>query len=166
MLDIEAEALKTGKKDYFMDIGNNHFKFSMIKGIIEIKEEVKDYKEQWLRQNQEWNTACSLMSKKSPEDKTTTEIDNRILNILNHDPSSLPTDPEMAVIYANVLQFFKDNPLYPRCPRYVWWPYIRDKVKNSRKLGAEGSLFLGWWRIVDRNDNAIAEWLKFQEGKT
>lgn len=139
-----------------ISIGDNFIKLNSVKGIFPLKEEVSDNKAEWLRANNEWHFTCLKMSQRSPEDKTCVEIDNRILNGLKLEKVEIP-EPEMAVMYSQILEFFTKNPIYPRCPMNVWWPFIKDKLKSKNSFVSR------YWTYVSRNDGAIDEWIKYQK---
>jgi len=147
---VQVEKNKTST----VEIRGNRFKVNIIKGIFPVKEEVSDNKEAWMQSNKDWHFMCLGMSKRSPEDKTVVEIDNRILNGTRLEKIEIP-EQEMAVMYSQILDFFQKNPIYPRCPMRIWWPFLRDKLKSK-------NLFVSrWWVYVARNDEAIDEWVKY-----
>jgi len=147
------KAIKINSGDV-VSIGDNFIKLNSVKGIFPVKEEVRDNKEEWIRSNNEWNGMCLMMSKRTPEEKTCVEIDNRILNGLRLEKVEIP-ETEMAVMYSQILDFFQKNPIYPRCPMRIWWPFVKDKIKSKNPFVSK------WWVYVTRNDGAIEEWLKY-----
>lgn len=163
IIAAEKKLKDLGKKDCVIEFGENRFKHSMIKAIFEIKDEVSDNKDSWIKSNQEWHDLCLMMSKRSVIAKTEVELKNRIMPGLKLGGINL-SEQTMAVMEANIRNFFEVNMNYPRCPMRIWWPFIADVVapmsKNNKRPNV--NLFFGkWWEIVSRNDGAIQEWVKF-----
>lgn len=146
-------------------VGQNLFKKATIKGIFPISEEIVDNKERWIKENRAWNDTCQRMSKLSVDDKVTTEITNRILPGLKLNKLQMPDD-QVAVMETQIRAFFDANKKYPRCPMHIWWPFVADLVapmNPKTKRRSSFSLRMNkWWEYVARNDEAIAEWIKYQ----
>jgi hypothetical protein len=153
-----SEAEKQGmeksmlKGESIVTVGNNKFKSSIIKGIFEIKEEVRDNKEAWLQSNREWNEECLKLSKRSKQEKIDSELVIRILPGLKLSRIT-PTDELIAVLQTNIKAYFDVFPKAPRCPSRVWWPIISKGI--SRDVVSK------WWEYVSRNDGAIEEWERY-----
>lgn len=163
----EADSLSQGimAKQEAFKVGENVFKRSWIDGILPIKEEIADNKEQWLKENKEWHDTCLRMSRMSFDDKVTTELINRIIPGLELNKIKL-TDEQLAVMELNIRQFFQDNPKYPRCPLRILWPFIKENVapidEETKKRNTKFLTMNKWWNYVLRNDSAIEDWMKYQ----
>lgn len=165
----QADKLTAGilaKEDVFK-VGLNVFKRSAIKGIFPLAEEIADNKEQWIKENREWNETCLRMSKYSINEKTEIELNNRILPAMKLAHIDLPIQL-LEPMKANIRRFFEDNPKYPRCPMRIWWPFIRAKIaplnKKSKKRANPIIWQAQWFKLIMRNDGAIAEWIKYYYG--
>lgn len=160
--DLTGKIL-AGKLQVFK-IGENIFKRSAFKGVFPLADEVLDNKEQWLKSNREWHETCLKMSKYSLEDKIIIELTNRIFPGLKLNKIKL-SDQQIAVMESNISQFFINNPKYPRCPMRIWWIFIANEVAPiNPKTKTRKTSFLRmnkWWDYILRNDEAIAEWLKY-----
>lgn len=145
-------------------VSGNRFKSSMIKGIFEIKQEVSDNKEMWIQSNREWHNECLKLSKRSINQKVDSEFAVRIFPGLKLNNIKL-TDETIAVMEANVRAYFEALPNNPRCPMKIWWPFIAEAiapVNEKTKKRANPNLSMGkWWNFISRNDDAIAEWSKY-----
>lgn len=163
--DIEAKSIlaAVNNKTEIIEIGETRFRYSMFKGLFPIPDEI-DGKVQWIKENKWWDEKCQMMSKLSIDEKTNVEFSNRILPGLKLAKIDLP-DELYEPMKANVMQFFKDNPNYPRCPMRIWWPFVRAKIallnKKTKKRPNPNMFLSKWWEYILRNDNAIQEWLQY-----
>ena len=169
---IMEGAMLGGEK--LLTVGNNQFRSSMIKGIFEIKDEVKDNSEVWKKENREWHEECLRQARKSVLDKTDDEINTRILPGLRLGKIELPEDV-VEVMRVNIMEYFKQVNS-PRCPMKIWWPFIAEHVAPENIIrNEEGkvvsrkrpnpNMFMGkWWQYVARNDDAISQWMMYSGG--
>lgn len=163
----QADSITTDlleKKSEIFKIGLNIFKRSAVKGIFPIAEEIIDNRARWLEENQEWHTTCLKMSKFPIDDKVTTEITNRIIPGLKLNRLTMPDD-QVQVMELNIRKFFEEHTNYPRCPMRIWWPFVAELVAplnpKTKKRITHSLQMNKWWNYVARNDEAIAEWIKY-----
>lgn len=160
--DLTGKIL-AGKLQVFK-IGENIFKRSAFKGIFPIADEVIDNKETWLQSNREWHDICMSGSKKPLEEKVTIELTNRIIPGVELNKIKL-FDAQIASMELHIKTFFEENPKYPRCPMRIWWPFIAEVIapinQKTKKRNTSSLRMNKWWEYILRNDEAIAEWLKY-----
>ncbi len=162
--EAEANIVEKGifaRQDIFK-IGLNLFKRSAIKGLFQIQEEVSDNKEQWLKDNVQWNEVITKKINLPLEDKITKELTERIFPGLKLNNIIL-TDDQIAIIEFNIRHFFENNKRYPCCPFKIWWPFIVDAIAPIDPVTKKQAkpILSYWWKIIKINDNAIEEWLKY-----
>ena len=156
------EFLEKDKKDRddFIHFGKNQVKISSIRSILEIPEVKGAWnekkKEQWNEENREWYAQCYKMNQLTVKEKTLKELAVRIFPGLKIEHQTVMPEEKVS-LYNIIAEFFEKNPIYPRCPSYVWITLIESKI--SRQNGK----FVGkWWDIVNRNDGAIYQWIQHQ----
>ena len=153
----KVERLLKDNTDKWINIGNDSFKVSTIKGIFEFRddsEKLKWWTEDRREDEKEWSDELFRISKKTPEEKTEHDLKTRIfpglrlskINSINKE------------IKEAILDFFKSNPNYPRCPSKVWWPLLKSKLITSLYISR-------WFNYIFRNDEAIENWARFNRIK-
>lgn len=164
--DLVAKQIEKAYDDNvsLIKIGDLKFTRAMFRGLLPIKDEVRDNKDMWVNENREWNEICTRMSRKTVDEKIMIELGNRINPGLKLGRITL-SDIQIAAMEANVRSFFELNPRYPRCPMRVWWAFVADQiapVNVGTKRRANPTLYMAkWWQYIARNDEAVTEWLRY-----
>lgn len=147
-------------------VGETSFTRSMYKGLFPIKDEVSDNKEEWIKGNREWHEECLKMSKRTIDEKITSEFTVRIFPGLKLNNIKL-SDQVIAVMEANIKTYFQTFPTHPRCPMRIWWQIIAETIapiNKETKKRANPNVSMGkWWDYIGRNDGAIEEWLRYND---
>lgn len=133
----------------------NTVRLSSIKGIFPAKDpSVNKPNDGFVQAEKEWNALCESMSRLTALQKTDKEMQVRILpGWKKHGLSE--SDTVLSDAYGAIFDFFEENPVYPRCPATVWWPILSPKIKESPMKSL-------WYQYVFRNDEAIANWVKWR----
>jgi len=162
----EADIVTKGllEKQELFRVNENVFKRTAIKGIFPIANDITDNGAAWKAQNKNWIDFCLKMSLKGVDEKTDIELTNRIFPGLMLNKITLP-EPLVDVMQANIRMFFEANKKYPRCPMRVWWPFIAETVAplnvKTNKRNSSHLRMNKWWDYVLRNDEAVAQWIKY-----
>lgn len=141
-----------------IDIDGELIKASSIRGIFkayDVDNAIRTTNDVISQIDRDFNDECYLLARLTPKEKTDKEIETRILPGWKASGMS-EDDPILADAYGTIINFFEENPQHPRCPAYVWWPIIRDKIKEKPVVSR-------WFEIVHRHDIAIEEWVKYQK---
>lgn len=137
-------------------LGTEIIKLAAIRSVVK-KEELKiassKNKNDWEKENHAWSDECREMSKLHPDTKIANDMNLRILPGLKEEHIRL-SDPTSASMRSSMQQFYATHPIYPRCPAYIWFPFVSPGIKGGKASR--------WWEIVIANDNAIQEWVTFQ----
>lgn len=140
-------------------IGKTTIAVNSIRGIFDIsqpKNVAND--EEWRKNQNEWDVMCKQQSDMDLDLKVSRELEIRILPIY----AKMMKKPlsEYESLYremkAGIADFFQANPRWPRCPAWVWWPFL-DPTLRLR------SPFTRYFDYIRRNDDEIAKWCKFHE---
>lgn len=149
----QIESHWISKDGFTLGIGNNTIDTKSIKGIFEIPEVDFSIQE---KINKEQGRAFYEQLEKSSvwsvEDKSKRDMRIRIL------PGWLKSggkreDREMMNIYTMLTEFFTQNIQYPYCPAVLWWPIIKERMREFPKM----SIF---YKYVFLHDGQVYSWLK------
>ena len=108
--------------------------------------------------NTDFSEDCFKLARLSVNDKVSVELSTRIFPQAFLDQGLIKYSDDLAdIIKTNVRNFFEANHQMPRCPAQYWWSTLRKMLRNKRTAS--------FYKIVMRNDDAMADWAKFNHIK-
>lgn len=158
--DKQKDALESAINDSptaMAYVGKSLIKLSEVKSIISIEHDGLQQSSDtaYDQKEKEWIDQCVAMGNDDIKTKVDREIDVRIRRGLqvNH-----VEEYNVSEIQEVLKSFFAKNPLWPRCPSAVWWPYVKDLIQTKATTPSVGASL--WWEYVIRNDTAIFDFMK------
>lgn len=151
----KLEQVVRGGAETFVEIDGQYVKTSAIKAILKIGEEVSStaFQDRNKVEMDEWNKTCERMADLSIQEKTEKEMEVRVMpgwRLSKQDKD----DPLLSDAYGAIVNFFEENPMYPRCPMKIWFPILRSKLQSKGDISR-------WFEMIARNDDAIERWIEY-----